>query len=669
MRSWLLAGSLAFLAACRAPGMSGAAVRVLGSVTLPSQLVSTGGAALISPNGSGIVSNNASSLISSNASHWRIAGLSAVRLGGATLTASRWIGRWQAAGQTRTGSDGSFGLDGLESGEWYRFVATGSVAVAPARLVRLDPDALTPAVQLGGAWSGYAAPARELTVNVELGSTLAAAAVEAQISGGNTGILDKVSNAQLGTLDQALSAAVTPGQVQALAAGSTPLSIYQQLLAQPTVAVAAENASLPGPASPPSPSASSSPASSPAPSPSPSPSASPVPLSITGFSPPSGAIGTVLTLSGTGFSPTAAADQVTLDGVSATVTGATATSLTVSVPNAPSGPIAVSVGGQTVDSATSFTSTTTIPGNFVTSGVTLVSPRAEPTWAEIGGYLYVIGGWQSNWQAENTIDRAPVAADGTLGAFMQLSGTLTTARAGAGSAVTSSYLYVFGGSGASVERAPINNDGSLGAFSAAGIALNVARTEFATIQADGFVYVIGGMGSGTTALTSIERAPINADGTLGSFVILPSSLQTPRTRASARLIGNQLYVFGGETDSGQVPINGVEVATLAPDGSLGSFASYGAGLVSALSRETAVTVGNSLDLLGGNTYSGFTSTIEQADIGTGNALAGFVNAIPALAVTRGYFIAPILGTKLYVIGGSAPSDGQATTSIEMVTLP
>lgn len=76
---------------------------------------------------------------------------------------------------------------------------------------------------------------------------------------------------------------------------------------------------------------------------------------ITGFDPASALSGGTITITGTNFNPTAANNTVTIGGVAATVVSATATSLVVTVPaGAQGGPVAVAVGGQTVQSATSF---------------------------------------------------------------------------------------------------------------------------------------------------------------------------------------------------------------------------------------------------------------------------------------------------------------------------
>ncbi|MBO9541769.1 IPT/TIG domain-containing protein [bacterium] len=77
-----------------------------------------------------------------------------------------------------------------------------------------------------------------------------------------------------------------------------------------------------------------------------------VPVVISDFSPAGGVAGTSVTLSGTGFSTTLASNSVKVNGVAATLTQASATSLRFTVPlGATTGPIAVTVAGQTASTA------------------------------------------------------------------------------------------------------------------------------------------------------------------------------------------------------------------------------------------------------------------------------------------------------------------------------
>jgi hypothetical protein len=85
---------------------------------------------------------------------------------------------------------------------------------------------------------------------------------------------------------------------------------------------------------------------------------------ITAFSPESGAHGTEVTITGTSFSATPSENIVEFNGVAATVSAATSTELTVSVPaEATSGKITVTIDGRTTMSATDFT----VPPAVITS--------------------------------------------------------------------------------------------------------------------------------------------------------------------------------------------------------------------------------------------------------------------------------------------------------------
>lgn len=90
---------------------------------------------------------------------------------------------------------------------------------------------------------------------------------------------------------------------------------------------------------------------------------------ITSFSPTAGPIGTTVIITGTDFSTTPSSNIVYFGKVTATVTAATATSLTVTVPFGTSyDPITVTTGGLTAYSAKPFIVTFTGGGNAFTAG-------------------------------------------------------------------------------------------------------------------------------------------------------------------------------------------------------------------------------------------------------------------------------------------------------------
>ncbi len=91
-------------------------------------------------------------------------------------------------------------------------------------------------------------------------------------------------------------------------------------------------------------------------------------ISIIGFAPLSGPVGTSITISGTAFSTTPSQNTVKFNGTSATVTAATATQLTATVPaGATTGAVSVTAPSGSATSTTSFTVTASAGVPTITS--------------------------------------------------------------------------------------------------------------------------------------------------------------------------------------------------------------------------------------------------------------------------------------------------------------
>lgn len=103
-------------------------------------------------------------------------------------------------------------------------------------------------------------------------------------------------------------------------------------------------------------------------------------LSVTGLSVASGSVGTAVTVTGTGFESTIASDSVQFNGVAATVTAASATSLTTSVPaGATTGKVTVKVGASTAEGPV-FTVTGLILGSVATQSNGVVGGTITSAW-------------------------------------------------------------------------------------------------------------------------------------------------------------------------------------------------------------------------------------------------------------------------------------------------
>jgi N-acetylneuraminic acid mutarotase len=164
--------------------------------------------------------------------------------------------------------------------------------------------------------------------------------------------------------------------------------------------------------------------------------------------------------------------------------------------------------------------------------------------------------------------------------------SMKSVRTGAAIYYSNKYIYMIGGLGLdendkredskkqpaylrTSEYARVNQDGTVSSWQT-GPNLNVERGFFAAAQHNNFLYAVGGGRgeNGKELLSSIERAEIKKDGTLGDWTMEKSSLNISRRCVKVAIIGNTIYAFGGY---GGILLDTVEQAEINPDGSLGEW--------------------------------------------------------------------------------------------------
>src|SRR5690606_29021545 len=94
-----------------------------------------------------------------------------------------------------------------------------------------------------------------------------------------------------------------------------------------------------------------------------------------------------------------------------------------------------------------------------------------------------------------------------------------------------------------VQYAPINPDGTLGSWLNT-TSFTSARESHTSVVYNGYLYVIGGRGSNGFRLNNVRYAPINPDGTLGAWFDT-ASFTNPREGHTSVVYNNYLYVIGG----------------------------------------------------------------------------------------------------------------------------
>ncbi|MBS0571464.1 MAG: IPT/TIG domain-containing protein [Proteobacteria bacterium] len=276
-------------------------------------------------------------------------------------------------------------------------------------------------------------------------------------------------------------------------------------------------------------------------------------VSITGFSPSNGPIGTTVTIQGQGFSSTASNNTVTFNGTAATVVSTTTTQLTVTVPaGATTGPITVTTGGKTATSSTSFVVAPQVLGLNPASGpvgtsVTIAGSNFDPTVAN--DTVSFNGTVAAVTSASATQLIAVVPAGATSGAISVTVAGATTASAssftvipaitsfnpssgGAGTTVTvtgTSFLPVAGQTTVTLNATPVTPNSLTDTQVVFTVPANTATGEIRittpsgmAVSAGDFVVSPPGIGSIASSVAIVPDGPsqtlsINATNTSAEF--------------------------------------------------------------------------------------------------------------------------------------------------------
>jgi N-acetylneuraminic acid mutarotase len=328
-------------------------------------------------------------------------------------------------------------------------------------------------------------------------------------------------------------------------------------------------------------------------------------------------------------------------------------------------------------------------------------------------YIYAIGGNTAANSATNAKASSSAAVylnqlDGTSANAGQLvNATWTTAsalpapRGFAAAAVATSFnskvggngtIYLLGGldgTGAAtgtVYEASLNADGSIPAAGAAGTwtattAMPQALYAHGAVIFHGRIYIAGGNDSAGNPVASVISAPINADGSLGSWTSLPDLPAKIAYHQFLTAAGN-LYVLGGTT-SAVDPVSGSQSAGSQSaiyynsinlkDGTLvnATWTTNGSGLSKSREKFTAVSAGGSILVTGGlyNGASTGASEQEYSSINTDGSISGFLGATGTHTISKttggynfynhstAYFADATGNAHVLVIGGEDTNTG------------
>lgn len=224
---------------------------------------------------------------------------------------------------------------------------------------------------------------------------------------------------------------------------------------------------------------------------------------------------------------------------------------------------------------------------------------------EYNGYLYNIGARTSPWGTYY----AKINADASIGPW-QTTTQLPLPLYGTNSFIYDGYLYVVGGTCFmwcaemdSVYTAPINADGTVGSWTLADETLPYASSAAQIGVFGGYAYYVGGDANSTKVLT----APLGPNGYIGAWTEQTGSPLPAGTRSAATTIVNgYMFLAGGWTDAN--PNTNVFSAPLHPGGTLGTWSAQ-TSLPGPNGRAGATTHNGNLYIIGGQ-VNNFSVTVD-----------------------------------------------------------
>jgi len=230
-------------------------------------------------------------------------------------------------------------------------------------------------------------------------------------------------------------------------------------------------------------------------------------------------------------------------------------------------------------------------------------------------HVYVAGGGRGPYGKIllDTVERAEIKPDGTLGEWVLEKNIMNIERRCSRLVVLGNHIFALGGFGGilldTVESAEIQPDGSIGEWYVSMDTMGVARYIHSLGQVGDRVYVIGGHDQAKgVGITNVEWSQEDEPGFFKPWQPAPS-LQTGRYGLDSVRHGDYVYALGGL--SGAAYLDSVEKAPIREDGSIGPW-QYTTPMSSRREGMNTLTVNNHIYLIGGTNVKGFKRIVEYA---------------------------------------------------------
>ncbi len=299
-------------------------------------------------------------------------------------------------------------------------------------------------------------------------------------------------------------------------------------------------------------------------------------------------------------------------------------------------------------------------------------PRRALAAAATKDYLYVLGGVDAQNRYVRPVEYARILPDGQLGPWKQTS-ALLEGRFYLAAASHGGYLYALGGGGgelgdnnvplASVERAKINADGSLQAWQHHSY-LTTPRRGLTAAIINERLYAIGGYNG--LFLKSTEFIALEAGQQPAQWQLATQQAQVDRYIHASAILGNRMYLLGGHVEKGGLMSYGdVEFSTANASGQLAPWRIAPTHLLTPRFIASAFAFDNYLYIVGGHDGIQRLSSVEMAHVSSDGKITAWTPQ-PDLNHQRSATAIATSGRYTYIAGGI--DDQGVLRSVEMAQI-
>jgi hypothetical protein len=286
----------------------------------------------------------------------------------------------------------------------------------------------------------------------------------------------------------------------------------------------------------------------------------------------------------------------------------------------------------------------------------MLEVRSGSAVIEVNGIIHMIGGvGGKNFEFTKSTEYAEIQPDGALSGWRS-GHPLNVERGFIGAAVKGKFVYVVGGGRGpngsilldSVERAEIHADGTLGEWTLEESRLNTERRCTRIIALNGNLYAFGGFGG--ILLDTVEQVEVKEDGSLDEWLMLSDQMNEARYIHGVESAGEILYAIGGHDKSKGLGIKGVEWSREDDEGLLQPWTKT-APLKEGRYGLATAQHGEYLYAMGGLSGAAYLDTSEKAHLNPDGGVAAW-EPTSKLPTNREGFNSIVVGDKLYILGGT-----------------